>query len=126
MKNALRPYFLVAFVFCAMVATLLYQVLFLGMVPSSPDSTGPMATSMALDALRESSGMYPLWQPWSFSGMPTVEAFTYLNGLYYPGIALSLFHIDGLLLQLLHLVFAAMGGYVLLRFFRLRHMAAFL
>ena len=126
MKNALRPYFLVAFVFCAMVATLLYQVLFLGMVPSSPDSTGPMATSMALDALRESSGIYPLWQPWSFSGMPTVEAFTYLNGLYYPGMALSLFHIDGLLLQLLHLVFAAMGGYVLLRFFRLRHMAAFL
>ncbi len=126
MKNPLPSYLPVLFAYCAIVAALLYQVLFFGMVPSSPDTTGPLATSIALDSLRESSGKYPLWQPWLFSGMPTVEAFTYLNGLYYPGIVLKFIHIEGLHLQLLHLLFAAIGGYVLLRSFRLSHLPAFL
>lgn len=108
-----------------LVAGLFHTVVFSGYVPASPDSVSPMATTMALDALREAGGRYPLWQPWSFSGMPTVGAFTYLNGLYYPGALLAAAGMGDLWLQLLHLVFAGLGGFVLLRRFRLHDIAAF-
>ncbi len=121
------PSFLASFLgYLLLVAGLFYPVLFLGKVPASPDSITPMATSIALDAVLQETGSYPLWQPWSFSGMPTVEAFTYLNGLYYPGVFFSLFQIDGLALQLFHFVFAGLGGFVLLRYFKLHDVAAFL
>ncbi len=109
-----------------LVAGLFFSVVFQGMVPASPDSITPMALSMALDRLRESTGIYPLWQPWSFSGMPTVAAFSYLNGLYYPGALLGLFGLGDTGLQLVHFVLAGSGGYVFLRFFRLGYAAAFL
>ncbi len=109
-----------------LVAGLFHNVLFSGYVPASPDSVTPMASSLALDALHEAGGRYPLWQPWSFSGMPTVEAFTYLNGLYYPGALLGVAGVGDLGLQLLHLVFAGLGGFLLLRRFGLHDMAAFL
>ncbi|MBF0585874.1 hypothetical protein INT08_01125 [Prosthecochloris sp. N3] len=110
----------------ALVSGLFFPVVFQGMVPASPDSVHPMALSMALDDVHESSGHYPLWQPWSFCGMPSVAAFSYLNGLYYPGVLLEWVQVRGLLLQLLHMVFAGAGGYVLLRSCRLRRTAAVL
>lgn len=126
LKNSF-PSFLASFLgYLLLVAGLFHPVLFLGQVPASPDSITPMATSIALDAVYQETGRYPLWQPWSFSGMPTVEAFTYLNGLYYPGVFFSLFRVDGLSLQLLHFVFAGLGGFVLLRYFKLHEVAAFL
>ena len=125
-KNSF-PSCLVSFLgYLLLIAGLFYPVVFQGQVPASPDSVSPMATSMALDAVYQETGHYPLWQPWSYSGMPTVEAFTYLNGLYYPGVLLGFFQVDGLLLQLLHFVFAGLGGFVLLRYFRLHDVAAFL
>ncbi len=126
MKKTMLPYILSLFGYLFLTAIIFFPVLFQGLAPATPDSVSPMATSIALDLLKEEIGRYPLWQPWSFSGMPTVEAFTYLNGLYYPGVLLGLFGIDGLLLQLLHFVFAGLGGFVLLRHVRLRDTAAFL
>ncbi len=102
-----------------------YQLVFLSKVPASPDSLVPQALSMALERLQEASGLYPLWQPWVFSGMPTVEAFSYLSGLYYPNLLLSLFHPDATLLQLLHLIFAGLGVFMLLGELRLKRVAAF-
>ncbi|MCW8796309.1 MAG: hypothetical protein OQK67_04530 [Chlorobium sp.] len=126
MKNSVVPFFFALAGYLLLVAGLFYPVVFQGQLPASPDSVSPMATSLALDAVFEQTGHYPLWQPWSFSGMPTVEAFTYLNGLYYPGVFFNLFNVDGLTLQLLHFVFAGLGGFVLLRRFRLHAIAAFL
>ena len=72
-----------------------------------------MALDRALQALQAKSGHFPLWQPWTFSGMPTVEAFSYLSGLYLPNLLLGFLHLDAMYIQLLHLVFAGMGGFVL-------------
>ena len=126
MKNPILPFFAPLLGYLLLTAGLFYPVVFQGQVPASPDSVSPMATSIALDAVYQDTGRYPLWQPWSFSGMPTVEAFTYLNGLYYPGVFLGIFQVSGLLLQLLHFVFAGLGGFVLLRYFKLHDIAAFL
>ncbi len=125
-KNTILPFFAALLGYLFLTAGLFYPVVFQGQVLISPDSVSPMATSIALDAVHEETGSYPLWQPWSFSGMPTVEAFTYLNGLYYPGIFFGFFQIEGLFLQLLHFVFAGLGGFVVLRQFRLHGAAAFL
>lgn len=125
-KNSIPSFLLSLLGYLLLAAGIFFPVVFQGEVPASPDSISPMATSIALDAVYQEAGRYPLWQPWSFSGMPTVEAFTYLNGLYYPGVLLGLFQVNGLSLQLLHFVFAGLGGFVLLRYFKLHDMAAFL
>ena len=126
MKKTILSFSITLCGYLLLVSALFFPVIFLNHVPASPDSVSPMATSIALDAMYQETGRYPLWQPWSFSGMPTIEAFTYLNGLYYPGVFFSFLQIEGLLLQLLHFVFAGLGGFILLRHFRLHDVAAFL
>jgi len=56
--------------------------------------------------------------------MPTVDATSYLSGLYFPNVFLNLFHINGILLQLLHLAFAGFGVFLFLRTFHLNTLAA--
>ncbi|WP_232319740.1 hypothetical protein [Prosthecochloris sp. HL-130-GSB] len=109
MKKPFVLHAVAAVLYGVLVAVLFFPVVFQSMQPASPDSVSPMATALALEKLAMESGTYPLWQPWSFSGMPSVGAFSWLDGLYYPGNILDLFHIDGLMLQLLHLVFAGSG-----------------
>ncbi|AAM73421.1 MAG TPA: hypothetical protein DEB17_04270 [Chlorobaculum sp.] len=101
-------------------------LLTLRFVPGSPDSVAPMALDKALEALQAQSGRYPLWQPWTFSGMPTVEAFSYLSELYLPNLLFGFLHFDPMYIQLLHLVFAGMGGFVLARRLGLGSIPAFL
>ncbi|MFZ4526025.1 MAG: hypothetical protein ACOYOE_10870, partial [Chlorobium sp.] len=111
------------------VYTLLALLLFWPLVfqPNTllaPDSLIPHASTLALDKLQAETGTYPLWQPWLFSGMPTVEAFSYLSGLYYPNVVFNLFHTDGMVLQLLHLAFAGLGVFLFLRQYGLATLAA--
>ncbi|MBV5319548.1 MAG: hypothetical protein JZU72_01110 [Chlorobium phaeobacteroides] len=120
------PYAAAAAGYAALAAALFYQLLFLPLTISAPDSFVPMAASMALDRLYESTGAYPLWQPWSFSGMPTVEAFSYLSALYYPNILLSRLPLGDIGAQLIHLCLAGLGCFMVLRRFSLHPMAAFL
>ncbi|MBM3421991.1 MAG: hypothetical protein FJY09_01870 [Chlorobi bacterium] len=125
-KKVVLPYAAAAAAYLLLALALYYQLLFLPMTLSAPDSLVPMASSIALDRLRDASGHYPLWQPWTFAGMPTVEAFSYLGGLYYPNIIFSRLPFGDIGSQILHLCFAGLGGYALLRSFRLHHAAAFL
>ena len=125
-KNGVLPYAAAAAAYLLLALALYYQLLFLPMTLSAPDSLVPMASSIALDRLRDASGHYPLWQPWTFAGMPTVEAFSYLGGLYYPNLIISRLPLGDIGSQILHLCFAGLGGYALLRSFRLHHAAAFL
>ena len=111
------------------VYTLLALLLFWPLVfqPNTllaPDSLIPHASTLALDKLQAETGTYPLWQPWLFSGMPTVEAFSYLSGLYYPNVVFNFFHTDGMVLQLLHLAFAGLGVFLFLRQYGLTTLAA--
>ncbi len=103
---------------------LFYPLVFQSKVLLAPDSLIPQASTMALDRLQAQTGTYPLWQPWLFSGMPTVEAFSYLSGLYYPNVVFNLFHTDGIVLQLLHLAFAGLGVFLFLRQYGLTTLAA--
>ncbi|MBM3162837.1 MAG: YfhO family protein [Chlorobi bacterium] len=125
-KNPFLPWTAAAALYLLLALALYYQLVFLPMTLSAPDSLVPLASSIALDRLRDASGQYPLWQPWTFAGMPTVEAFSYLGGLYYPNIVFSRLPFGDIGSQILHLCFAGIGGYALLRSFRLHHAAAFL
>lgn len=125
-KNGVLQYAAAAAAYLLLALALYFQLVFLPMTLSAPDSLVPLASSIALDRLRDASGQYPLWQPWTFAGMPTVEAFSYLGGLYYPNIIFSRLPFGDIGSQILHLCFAGLGGYALLRSFRLHHAAAFL
>ncbi|NTW11057.1 MAG: hypothetical protein HGA26_06840, partial [Chlorobiaceae bacterium] len=124
MEKTNRQYLIAFLCFVLLALLLFFPIVFQGQVPASPDSLVPRASTMALDKLRASSGAYPLWQPWVFSGMPTVEAFSYLSGLYYPNVLFNLFHAGGTFLELLHLVFGALGVYLLLRVLRIEFLPA--
>jgi hypothetical protein len=107
-----------------LVLLLFYPLVFQSKILLAPDALIPQASTMALDRLQNATGVYPLWQPWLFSGMPTVEAFSYLSGLYYPNVFFNLFHTDGIVLQLLHLAFAGLGVFLFLRQYGLKTLAA--
>jgi hypothetical protein len=124
-KKGVLPYFFAGSAYALLVSGLYFRIVRQTAVPGSPDSVVPMALGRALDALRTATGHYPLWQPWTFSGMPTVEAFSYLSGLYLPNELLGFLHVDGLHLQLLHLLFAGTGGFALMKQLRLNDTAAF-
>jgi hypothetical protein len=125
-KKAPWPYLAAISALALLTALLFGRILSFQSVPGSPDSVTPMALSKALDALHASTGAYPLWQPWTFSGMPTVAAFSYLSGLYLPNLVFGFLHLDSMYVQLLHLLFAGMGGFVLARRLGLGSVAAFL
>jgi predicted membrane protein len=125
-KKAAWPYLAAIALLALLLVAPLGTILTLRFVPGSPDSVTPMALSRALEALQVRTGSYPLWAPWSFSGMPTVEAFSYLSGLYLPNQLFGLLHLDPMYIQLLHLVFAGMGGFLLSRQLGLGSIAAFL
>jgi len=117
--------FLAVFAGYTVLAVLLYYPLvFQSKILIAPDTLVPLASTMALDRVHDATGSYPLWQPWIFSGMPTVEAFSYLSGLYFPNILFNVFHPDGIFLQLLHLAFAGFGVFLFLRAYRLTPLAA--
>jgi hypothetical protein len=124
-KKATWPYLAALLLFAVLMALPLGRILMLHVVPGTPDSVTPMALSRALEALQNRTGVYPLWQPWSFSGMPTVEAFSHLSGLYLPNLLFGFLHLEPMYIQFLHLVFAAMGGFVLSRRLGVGGIAAF-
>jgi hypothetical protein len=122
-----KNFFLLFTVFCGyflLDVLLFYPLVFQSEVLVAPDSLIPQASTMALDRLQAATGSYPLWQPWLFSGMPTVEAFSYLSGLYLPNVVFNFFQTDGIVLQLIHLAFAGLGVCLFLRQYGLKTLAA--
>jgi hypothetical protein len=123
-KKKILPLLTVFGGYTILVLLLFWPLLFQPNTLLAPDSLIPQASTLALDKLQAQTGTYPLWQPWLFSGMPTVEAFSYLSGLYYPNIVFNFFHTDGMVLQLLHLAFAGLGVFFFLRQYGLATLAA--
>jgi len=95
------------------VLFLFYDVIIFGNTFASGDSFNPYAIHHILDQIRLNSSEWPQWQPWIFSGMPTLEAFTYVNLLYLPSYFLDLIGISDLNIQFIHLVFSAIGMFFL-------------
>jgi hypothetical protein len=119
-----RPVVIATGLMFIIIAILFEQVIFGGKTFGSPDSLSPKAIGIALNELSDASGELPQWQPWVFSGMPTAEAFTSLSKLYFPEYLFKLFFLPGMMIQLLHLLFAGIGGFLLLRHFKCSEWAA--
>ena len=124
MKKSILLFLIVFAGYTVLAVLLFYPLVFQSNILVAPDSLVPLASTIALDRIHEATGNYPLWQPWIFSGMPTVEAFSYLSGLYYPNLFFNLFNSGGIFLQLLHLAFAGFGVFMFLRDCRLTTIAA--
>ncbi|MFC1550244.1 hypothetical protein ACFL46_03020 [Candidatus Neomarinimicrobiota bacterium] len=102
-----------------LVIGLLFQsVIFGGKTFGSPDSMNPKAAGIAINDLAEKNGEYPLWQPWIFSGMPTNEAFSNVSHLYFPEHLFRIAGFSGMIIQLFHLLFAGIGGILLLKYLK--------
>ncbi|NHQ59466.1 hypothetical protein G9409_02475 [Chlorobium sp. BLA1] len=124
MKKKILSLLTVFGIYTLLLILLFFPLVFQSSTLVAPDSLIPHASTLALDKLQGETGSYPLWQPWLFSGMPTVEAFSYISGLYFPNMVFNLFHTDGIVLQLLHLAFAGLGVYLFLRQYGLTTPAA--
>ena len=108
------------------ILILFYPIIFGGKTFGSPDSLNPRGASIILQEMNKLDNEFPLWQPWIFSGMPTADAFTFVSLLYFPNYILNLFFLSSNMTQLLHLLFAGIGSYLLLRFIGLSSLSAFL
>ena len=121
-----NPDFVVVLGFILLICILFSPVIFQGKMFGSPDSLSPKAASNILNKKAEETGEFLLWQPWIFSGMPTAEAFTNISKLYFPYYIFKLLFIPGLFIQLIHLIFCGVGGYLVGRKFNLSTISAFL
>jgi len=109
---------LAALVLIGLSLVLYYKPLLGSQLFTGPDTLAPTATSKALGDFEEETGERPLWQPWIFSGMPTIHAFSDISRLYLPnpiGETIVSLGLPRLWFFFLHLVFAGLGCYFLLR-----------
>ena len=90
-----------------------HEVIIFGNTFASGDTFNPYAIHHILDQFRLASSEWPQWQPWIFSGMPTLEAFTYVNLLYLPSYFLDFLGVSDLNIQFIHLVFSAISMFYL-------------
>ena len=102
-------------VYSIFVSFFFYDVIILDNTFASGDSFNPYAIHHILDQIRLVSSEWPQWQPWIFSGMPTLEAFTYVNLLYLPSYFLDLLGVSDLNIQFIHLVFSAVSMFYLVQ-----------
>ena len=91
------------------VIFLFFDVIVLDQIFASGDTFNPYAIHHILDQARQQLSEWPQWQPWIFSGMPTLEAFTYVNLLYLPSYLLDLIGVADLNIQFIHLIFSGLG-----------------
>ena len=125
MKTLLKnPTVVIGLILLVLVCVLFNPVIFGGKTFGSPDSLMPKSVGMALNKLAEETDVLPQWQPWVFSGMPSAEAFTHISKLYFPDYLFTVFFVPGMIIQLLHLIFAGIGGFLLLRHFKCSKWAA--
>lgn len=113
--------------FMSLIISFLFNtIIFDNKTFGSPDSLSPKAIGIALNKESEDINEFPQWQPWVFSGMPSAEAFTNISNLYFPEYFFKIFFLSGILIQLLHLLFAGIGCFFLLKYFKCSDWASFL
>lgn len=118
---------LFASIFMMLLITVLFnQVIFSDKSFGSADTLSPKAVGIALNDFSDQSGEFPLWQPWIFSGMPSAEAFSHISKLYFPEHLFKLFFLPGIMIQMLHLLFAGLGCFFLLKYFNLNYLSSIL
>ena len=117
--------YLLIIIYSLWIMLLFYPVIFYDNMFGSGDTLNPYSVNHILDIYKSKIGHWPLWQPWIFSGMPTMEAFTYINELYFPTRLMIGVGISDLNIQLIHLVFSGIGMYLLLEQFKIDRLISF-
>ena len=117
--------YLLIIIYSLWIILFFYPVIFYDNIFGSGDTLNPYSVDHILGIYKEKISSWPLWQPWIFSGMPTMEAFTYVNELYFPTRIMIGLGISDLHIQLIHLVFSGLGMYLLLEQFKLSKLIAF-
>jgi len=117
--------YLLIIIYSLWIMLFFYPVIFYDNIFGSGDTLNPYSVNHILDIYKSKIGHWPLWQPWIFSGMPTMEAFTYINELYFPTRLMIGIGISDLNIQLIHLVFSGIGMYLLLEQFKIDRLISF-
>jgi branched-subunit amino acid ABC-type transport system permease component len=117
--------YLLIIIYSLWIMLFFYPVIFYDNIFGSGDTLNPYSVNHILDIYKSKIGHWPLWQPWIFSGMPTMEAFTYINELYFPTRLMIGVGISDLNIQLIHLVFSGIGMYLLLEQFKIDRLISF-
>jgi hypothetical protein len=106
-------------VFLLLALIFFNEVLFQGKTFLTPDMLAPSALARPLRQALWGDGIYPLWQPYVFSGMPSFASLMYNPLVYIPYWFLeplaSLLPEGNLLPHVLHYPLAALGMFLLLR-----------
>ena len=104
---------------CTFFSVLIISVLFADIIFfdksfASGDTLNPYAADNILNQSKVLLNEWPQWQPWIFSGMPSLESFSYVNLLYLPSHLLNEIGFSDISIQFLHLMFTAIGMYLLM------------
>ena len=120
-----RTLFAIGFM-CLIIIFLFNSIIFENKTFGSPDSLSPKAIGIALNKVSKDINEFTQWQPWVFSGMPSAEAFPNISNLYFPEYFFKIFFLSGMLIQLFHLLFAGIGCFFLLKYFKCSDLASLL
>ena len=91
------------------------------------DFLAPKMISESIRSLTEIYGEFPYWLPSNFGGMPTIHSLQGISDYYMPNYIINILKLLGMpeiWTQLLHLIFAGLGVYVLLRYIKVDFIAA--
>jgi hypothetical protein len=113
-----RQWLIATLIFIILGVLLYYKPLTGGYVFAGPDTLAPTGVGAGLHAVKLETGKLPLWQPWIFSGMPTIHSFTGTSDLYLPNVLVTIGRFLGFptfWFFLLHLIFGGLGCHFLLK-----------
>ena len=108
-----------------LVVCILYNKLLSGnYIFASGDYLAPKMISESIKDLTATYGEFPYWLPSNFGGMPTIHSLQGISNYYMPNYIIQLFNLPGVWTQLIHLIFAGIGCYVLLRYMKIDFISA--
>jgi len=108
-----------------LVVCILYSKFITGnYIFGSGDYLAPKMISESIKNLTSIYGEFPYWLPSNFGGMPTIHSLQGISDYYMPNYIIQLFGLPGIWTQLIHLIFAGLGVYVLLRYLNVNFLTA--
>jgi hypothetical protein len=122
-----RPLLWASLVFLFVVCVVFRALVFGGQTFVSPDATAPLGF-VRMGELSLKAGIYPLWNPYVFTGMPSFASGAY-NPLIYPpdwpvAVVQKLLPLPDMSWMLLYYFLAGLGTYVLARYWGASRMGA--
>ncbi|MDQ7063498.1 MAG: YfhO family protein [candidate division KSB1 bacterium] len=117
-------------IFIFLMAIFFHEIIFGGKIYFSPDLQAPAALATPLKKALWDDGIYPLWTPFIFAGMPSFASLIYTPFVYLPYILFTLLNqiisLPPLLQHVIHYPIAGIGVYLYLREFKVDFLPALL